>query len=198
MNLSTLEVPVEEAKAKVTEYRDLLLTERTAENEALARAYRAATLGKPMIRLTETILAGGLHDDGRPRLAACRATAIRCWVHMASDRIVFTDSDKARAWRLTSAIGDHHLAIRRPQEEGSFRWVRDASTMVPNIPPAARRHLGRNRLGGCHVLWEVEKWEPVPPVDPALIRNVAGDLWIVLATWDLTELERAVLTGTRR
>jgi len=32
-----------------------------------------------------------------------------------------------------------------------------------------------------------------PPRDPALIRHIRGDLWAVLAVWDLTELERAVL-----
>jgi hypothetical protein len=34
----------------------------------------------------------------------------------------------------------------------------------------------------------------VAPRDPALLRHVRGDLWAVLATWDLTELERLVLT----
>jgi hypothetical protein len=44
------------------------------------------------------------------------------------------------------------------------------------------------------VLWEVEEWKRIPPVDPALIRHVRGDLWAVLATWDLTDLERYVLS----
>jgi hypothetical protein len=46
-------------------------------------------------------------------------------------------------------------------------------------------------------LFEVDQWEPVPPTDPALLKHIAGDLYAVLAVWDLTELERAVIAGTR-
>ena len=46
-----------------------------------------------------------------------------------------------------------------------------------------------------HILWEVEQWDPTPPVDPALVRHIRGDLWAVIAMWDLTELERAVLAA---
>lgn len=31
--------------------------------------------------------------------------------------------------------------------------------------------------------------------DPALLKHIGGDLYAVLATWDLTELERSVLGG---
>lgn len=44
--------------------------------------------------------------------------------------------------------------------------------------------------------FEVEDWQrtPQPPgTDPALLKHVGGDLWAVLATWDLTPLEAAVL-----
>jgi hypothetical protein len=53
-------------------------------------------------------------------------------------------------------------------------------------------------LAALHVLWEVERWELVPPTDPALIRHIRGDLWAVLATWDLTEIERHVLAQRAR
>ena len=37
----------------------------------------------------------------------------------------------------------------------------------------------------------------MPPRDPALLRNITGTLYAVLAVWDLTEVERAVLGMTR-
>lgn len=64
-------------------------------------------------------------------------------------------------------------------------------TIVPLIPPRYRPRRGR--LSSCHLLWEVEAWDLTPPTDPALIRHLRGDLWSVLAVWDLTDLERAVL-----
>ena len=49
-----------------------------------------------------------------------------------------------------------------------------------------------------HLLWE-PRWErrPRPPGDPALLKHLAGPLYAVLATWDLTPVEQAVLGVTR-
>ena len=46
-----------------------------------------------------------------------------------------------------------------------------------------------------HVLFEAI-WQPVPPVDPMLVRRLGeADLWVVVAAWDLTEVERTVLAS---
>jgi len=63
--------------------------------------------------------------------------------------------------------------------------------MVPPVPPGLRP---ASAIGNYHVLWEAE-WERVAPADPALLKHIGGDLYAVLAVWDLTELERAVLAG---
>jgi hypothetical protein len=49
-------------------------------------------------------------------------------------------------------------------------------------------------------VWDPER--PPAPVDPALLRHIGGDLYAVdlyavVVTWDLTEIERAVLALTR-
>lgn len=71
---------------------------------------------------------------------------------------------------------------------GAFR------AMVPHVPPGLRP---RHSLDGYATLFEVEEWakSPAPPRDPALLKHIGGDLYAVLATWDLTELERSVLGG---
>jgi hypothetical protein len=64
--------------------------------------------------------------------------------------------------------------------------------MVPHIPPGLRP---AHHLRNYHILWEAE-WHPVAPPaprDPALLRRIAGDVFAVVAVWELTELERAVL-----
>jgi hypothetical protein len=58
-----------------------------------------------------------------------------------------------------------------------------------------RKHwLDRADLGGerWRRLWEAE-WRRVAPRDPYLLRHVGGDIWVVLAAWDLTEVERAAM-----
>jgi len=42
------------------------------------------------------------------------------------------------------------------------------------------------------VLWEAV-WQELPPTDPMLLRHPTGHLYAVLAVWDLTEIERAVM-----
>jgi hypothetical protein len=58
MHLATLDIDVEQAKAGLDEYTGALRIERTAEDEAIAAAYRAAARGLPIISLS-----GGEPDD---------------------------------------------------------------------------------------------------------------------------------------
>ena len=62
--------------------------------------------------------------------------------------------------------------------------------MVPLIPLPLRPKRG---LENYHVLWEAE-WTGKVPFDPMLLRRIGrADLWLVVAGWDLTEVERAAL-----
>lgn len=76
-----------------------------------------------------------------------------------------------------------------------------AITMAPLVPADVRPATGQ--LRDWHVLWEVEAWHDspqtmTPPRDPYLLRYIGGSLWAVLAEWDLTELERAVMRDLSR
>lgn len=195
MNLATIEVPVEEAKARVAEYEAAVRQERNAEDEALAAGYRAAARGLPIIRLSEAVAAGGWFDTGLPRIAVVRADAMQCWVtvsgwtgHTSSTgEVVFASEDNAD--NRGALVGRTTVRVPAPVPNGRTRHR--GRTVVPSIPPRFRPRPARLRR--CHLLWEVESWTPEPPIDPALIRHLRGDLWSVLAVWDLTDLERAVL-----
>lgn len=200
MQLDTLIMPEEDARARLAEYETALKTERTAEDEAIALGYRAAARGLPVIMLTSAFAAGGFHDNGLPKLAIARATAEQCWVGVdgwkdGTRTLVFRDAE--RADNRGALVGQHTVRVG-PIAYSGPEWNahgsrRSGRTIVPLIPP---RHRPRaRRLRGFHILWEVDEWTPAPPVDPALIRHIRGDLWSVVATWDLTPLERAVLTA---
>jgi hypothetical protein len=71
------------------------------------------------------------------------------------------------------------------------RW-RPAKAIVPLVPIHLRPKRG---LANYHILFEAV-WEPLPPSDPMLLRRIGkGDLWLVVAAWDLTEIERAALAA---
>ena len=192
MDLATFVIPEAEAKAKVAEYRTLIAGERTVEDEAIARGYRAAARGLPIISLPRTIIAGGWHGNGLPKIAIAPADAAECFVRWDSGDLVFGDRD---GWSVNrgALVGAHSVRVAIPGDDrpATQRWT-SASTIVPIIPPEHRPR--RNRLRHRHILWEVEEWTRQPPRDPALLQHIRGDLWSVLAIWDLTELERYVLS----
>lgn len=212
MVLSDIGVDVEEARAKVEQYRSVVKAERTSEDTAIAHAFSVAAKGKRIITLNETVRAGGVDELGRPRIAVCRATATRCAFRERSEEIQFWDDQAPaiRDWTVTAPVGRFHLIIpwqrenRMPTADGR-RWPPNATAIVPIVPPALRpprRHrrvgIAPDPLAACHIIWEAE-WTSAAPRDPALVRQIGAlDLWEVLATWDLTELERAVITSTRR
>lgn len=209
MNLGTIEITPEEATERLAEIERVLVAERTAEDVALAQAYRAAKRGHGVISLRRAFEIAGQFPNGLPRLAIVSADAKRCRVDARTtsrDTTVlyrFSDADYFATDRAP-LVGANHVHVRvddvwqivstgvrrnRSWNDGS---TDSGSTIVPSIPPQLRPKP--NKLRHCHILWEVEKWDPTPPVDPALVKHIRGDLWAVLATWDLTELERLVLT----
>jgi hypothetical protein len=193
MDLAPLTVPEDLAKARVDEYAAVVQEQRTAEDEAILQAYRAAARGLPIINLPQVIQVGGFFTDdhpssGLPRLAIARADWSRVWITMQRNSMQF--SDKQWLNDRGALVGVHNVRV---DGEWAPPTYRRAQTVVPHVPP--RHRPKRGRLSLFHILWEVEEWTLVPPTDPALLRHLRGDLWVVLATWDLTALERAVLSA---
>ncbi len=70
--------------------------------------------------------------------------------------------------------------------------------MVP-----ADKRPDKGQLHDWHILWEVDQWHDRSQTltasrDPYLLKHVGGDLWAVLAEWDLTPLEMAILEARPR
>ena len=83
----------------------------------------------------------------------------------------------------------HPLNLTLP--EGA-RQATASRAVAPIIPPQYRPPF---KLENYHLLWEVDRWtvNPQPRRDPALLKHVGGDMYAVLAVWDLTELESRIL-----
>jgi hypothetical protein len=193
MDLDTIGIGPAEARAKLAEYQAALdAGGATAEDQAIAAGYRAVARGRPLISLARTVARGGWHPNGLPRIGVCQAEATQCRVQWSGGDLVFTDE-----WshgNRGALVGHHSVRVPVAGDDrpgGGNRWWA-GSAPVPLVPPGSRPRRPA-KLSRCHVLWEVEEWKQVAPVDPALIRHVRGDLWEVLATWDLTQLERLVL-----
>jgi hypothetical protein len=203
MRLAVLDVPVEEARAKLKVYQDAVKKDHRDIDRRIADGYRHLAQGRSLINLPASIERGGFNEDGMPRLAV--AGAIWRFVHVACDagwggargrQLVYAERrlDDLRSASLD--VSDNYVRVLlKTEHELRGEWRRWRA-IVPMVPPEHRHHAIRGSFGSFHILFEAE-WQinPDPPRDPALIKHLAGDLWAVYAVWDLTELERAVLGG---
>jgi hypothetical protein len=211
MNLPTIEMPADQARAAFEEYRgavlrarqqDLTSARRTVRGlkAGIAKEDRALASGHALIDLPKALAAAGTVAVGRqgdrlPALAICRADAKVCHCEVDRSGALRFRADQAIGThvRLTSGVNRDMVALPHGTLPETNRFSR-ARAIVPIIPPRLRPARG---LGGLHVLWEAE-WTLAAPIDPALLRHLGGDLWAVLAVWDLTPLEQAVVIGRTR
>ncbi len=197
----TITLPALEARQHFLEYRRAVRARHTDEDQALMRGYRALSHGHRVLDIRAAIAHGGVHGDGRahglPRLAFARAGAARCWVRVYMHGGVLFTTNENGYWRRVA-----HAERTRLPEDTLPRWIApphqpsvvDGAALIPVVPPGLRPldHLDNYRL-----LWEAD-WSPIPRAgDPMLLKPLGCGLAVVVATWDMTPLEAAVL-GWRR
>lgn len=188
--MQTVAVTLDRAKAREL-YRAYKAHQHYSEpiDRELQRAYQLLAQGRLVIQALESVRAAGLNDQGLPKLAICRADQQSCRFRRYGDgNAVFTAHPYGPGWAKQER---DRLSIFMPA--GSFpstpRHV-EGLARLPLIPLHLRPRRG---IANYHVLWEAE-WNPVPPRDPYLLRRIGkADLWLVVAMWDLTEVERAAL-----
>lgn len=199
MNVPTIEMPKEQAQRKLAAYRTQLRRRVDEEYEAAAAGYEALAGGKPLLNLADAINFAGLGEDGRPRLAIARADKkqieVRTTWPSTRDHIRY-DALSPNYNGIWSYSGPLVIDVR---------WnipgikIKNGFALVPMVPADVRPS---GQLRDYFILWEVEEWSDrrigaQPDRDPYLLQHLMGDLYIVVAEWDLTELERAVMSGRR-
>lgn len=171
----------------------------TPIDREIKRTYREIAKGNTVIKALESIVSAGAHADGTPKLGLVRADQTRCIMRRGHDGH-FSMSAPGYENRTRAAA-----EMRFEFPEGSLPPMRDPShptgwwqpreAIVPIIPLHLRPRTG---LDGYHILWEAE-WNRTVPIDPFLLKRLGkGDLWLVVAAWDLTPVERAALQSRVR
>lgn len=183
MDVATIEVPKEVALAKLNEYAHVRSTQRVAADRELRRLYKWASTHR-LINVHEALKAMGLNEMGLPKLALARATWGTCFY-----------SEREQAFSSSNRYFTNKYAIKLPSRTfsslGSWKF---AYAPVPHVPPSLRPEDGD--LSNYHILFEVKEWK-VYPADPFLLKQISGWIFAILGEWDLTDLERSILSGLR-
>jgi hypothetical protein len=193
MNVQQLSMPREQAREKLRAVRQQLHRRADSEYQQLETAYKAAAQGKPLIMLSEALRTAPLDEKGRPRLAVSRADRVQVRFQAWTGRWSWTSTARGQEFRNSQlqVLVDHTGADYRTP---------DGYALVPIVPPDVR---GNHSLETHSILWEVEQWadRPIgarPDIDPLLLKHLGGDLYAVVAEWDLTDIERAIMAARAR
>lgn len=192
MELATLDVTKKQALDGYREYAAAVKRDHAKEDEILRRAYHAIAKGRQVIDLAATIARGGEDAQHRPRLAVLHADATWCHLRRTFDGSV---TFAANSWPRSNARAQRFPSGTLPRIDFSKSLISwEWRAMVPSIQP--RHRPPTSALSHYDILWEAE-WSRAAPADPALLKPLGSGLYIVVATWDLTALERSVLAGSR-
>jgi hypothetical protein len=204
MNVSPITMTKADALAAFREYQAAVRADRgstrkvwKAEDVALMQAYKHLARGTAVIDLQAAMTqAGSKLFDGcpipLPCLAIVASDAPECFLELEVDGAArFSTSKWATGRKKVTRFPARTFPIA-PDDRREFWRQSSQVTMTPIIPPQLRP---KHDLAGYRTLWEVEAWKKEPPKDPMLLKPLGGMLYAVLATWDLTEMERAVLRG---
>jgi hypothetical protein len=156
------------------------------EDYEIMRTYQLIAQGNVVIQAIESIRAAGLNEDGLPKLAIMRAHETDCYVSLGQSGSAEFRSDRWRNGRSSR----NKISLPSGSFIGVKSWT-DGHTLIPIIPVHLRPKRG---LANYHVLWEAQ-WKKLPPGDPYLLRQIGrGDMWLVVAAWDLTDVEKAAMS----
>lgn len=189
MEVQKIAIDPERARELWRDYKTHLHYSTPIDDE-VRRTYQLIAQGRMVIRALESIKNAGLDAEGLPKLAICRAHGQRC-------RLRRTTRGNAEFSHLASFGWNNTRDVVR-FADGTFKyppaphgWYREVEAVVPIIPA---QHRPKRGIANYHILWEAD-WHDVPG-DPLLLRRIGrGDMWLVLAQWDLTEVERAALAA---
>lgn len=198
METATVAFDRSEARALFREYKKHLHWSAPIDHE-IRRTYQFIAQGRVVIRALESVKAAGVYTEGEgvgfPKLALTRAdaTSVTCTMGWQGSCTMTPDDARSRMrWRDGAQLNWRNVMS---WSDGTFpRNPSVKRSRAVALVPSAPLHLRPKRgLPNYHILFEAE-WTRQPPGDPMLLRRIGrGDLWLVVASWNLTVLEKAAL-----
>lgn len=174
------------------------------EDTFLRDMYKAMSQGQRVLNLGSVLKTAGLNAQKLPVLAVAQADWKTVWLtRTPTGQFAFNGKGPWGArcrdgtWLdgtlafVSATFGDELIDTAWRDRNNYSRLP--VKAMVPSIPAHLRPDAN---LREFHILFEAE-WTAAPPVDPILLRRCGPDnpMFSVVAQWDLSPVERAVLEG---
>lgn len=212
MDVPVIAMSVEEAEEKLRAWNNEKHADARVAREDCIKGYQALAEGKTLVHLDAAIREGGRFESGLPKLAIARADRKIVRFEWSPGTTTCTFDARQPDGHGSYRRGNPGTLARRVDMRHPHGRTRKAGehhygeylqgwAQVPIVPADVRPASGQ--LKDWFILWEVERWFDRPTLvepdkDPLLLEHVAGQFYAVLAEWELTELERAVMAGALR
>jgi len=175
-----------------------LLTKEIVSKEQyikdLKKVYKNISEGKPIIDLYDVFIKTNTDENGFPKLAIARADRKKIYLTKMGN---FQHRQLSKnSWGSLRWSSQMDFSVPRNTFTNLIKMPENKrySTKVPIIPV---EHYPEEPLNKLFILWEVESWEEeeILPIDPLLLKRLTKNLFVIIAEWDLSPLEQAIMKG---
>jgi len=212
MALKHVQVTKQDVEKELAELQEAIekgfVSKKNKMVQDLLKVYGHLKHNGRIIDIYESFQKAGVDDNLDPKLAIVRADAHgrSCYIYKYNNgSCLFSIERKRDSWSVSvsKTVGD----IRLPAS--TFDWTKDdldsdlrhRKCGVPLIPPRVNLAIScRIMPQHYYILFEPEGWvtykaKPHAPRDPILGKMLTPNLFGVLATWELTDLEAKIIEG---
>lgn len=174
----------------------------------LKQTYYHLSQGRKVLDIFEVFKNCDKFDNGEPKLAIARADAKKIYLHkerMGAGRFMPSESkwqEKMSDVALPSSTFNEWSSA--PVPEDATDWQKrnpglERAIIQTKVPLVPAHILPSGSLDNYYILFEVAEWTeiPAPAVagDPYLLKRINANAFVVLAEWDVSPVELAVLRG---
>ena len=186
-----------EAGKHYKEYLEAVKTRKEKHLKDLKQVYFALKKGNKILDIYDAFKNTGVDEEQRPKLAIARADLKIIKFRKEDGGAGYFSDETGWQTKVTDVIlpGETFPNWEIEVVNSNYRRIkdRDMETTVPVIPAHL---LPKGQLKNYHILWEVEEWKKISKVkDPFLLKRINSNTFVILAAWDLTEVEQIVMRG---
>lgn len=187
MQFDFITMQKEKAKEKYKQHLEIIKKHKTKALKEAKRMYYHLSKGRKLLDIWKVFENAGLNSDGNPRLAIAPANLEEIRFKKRNNRSSYFFIEGRYSW-------DEKWFYTLPKEIYP-KWNEEGiiSTKVPTVPA---KHIPKGKLENYWILWDVKTWDKLPDnKDPILLRQISDNVFVVIAKWNLTKLEKAILRG---
>ena len=198
MKITMLKMSKKKAYNEWKVYREALKNCKTKSQlkylSDMKLVYNKLKSGRKIIDIFEVFKKFGVNTKEQPRLAIAPVSfKVIKFRKETRGTGIFIENSWGYSCSKNRYVGLPENTFKEWTKEGAWDIKnKEITTKVPIVP--ARYLPTIKSLDGYFVLWEVKRWDNIP-TDPILLKRLTNNLFVVLAIWDLTPIEQAVVRG---